>query len=353
MAEDRATAPCASKHSHRIAWRGIARGLALFAGGFGLLNVLGELRHAGFDANLWWIDLRPAPAWATQAFLTVTSLVLLAYAVRPARGRWRRAVTVGVTLALLVLALSNAVGFFALAARGDIVAGCPVPFSLLVGGALAIVLATVVRPSAGNARCGAWTERLAIGLTVAACVIGFPLAQMICFGLTDYRRPADVAVVFGARVYADGNPSLAVADRVRTGCALYRERLVGVVILSGGPGDGATHETEAMRQLATELGVPAEDLVIDAQGVNTDATCRNTSAMFASLGTARVLAVSHFYHLPRIKLCYQRYGCEVCTVPARQTRPLARLPRFMVRETAALWLYYLRPLWPGRAAGRP
>ncbi len=108
-----------------------------------------------------------------------------------------------------------------------------------------------------------------------------------------------------------------------------------------------------MRQLATELGVPAEDLVIDAQGVNTDATCRNTSAMFASLGTARVLAVSHFYHLPRIKLCYQRYGCEVCTVPARQTRPLARLPRFMVRETAALWLYYLRPLWPGRAAGRP
>lgn len=324
----------------------------MFAGGFGLLNVLGKLRHAGFDANLWWIDLRPAPAWVTQASLAVTSLVLLAYAVRPAGGRWRRAVTVGVTLALLVLALSNAVGFFALAARGDIVAGCPVPFSLLVGGALVMVLGAVVRPSADDAG-GAWIERLAIGLTVAACVIGFPLAQMICFGLTDYRRPADVAVVFGARVYADGNPSLAVADRVRTGCALYRDRLVGAVILSGGPGDGATHETEAMRRLAIELGVPAEDLGVDAHGVNTEATCRNTSAMFASLGTARVLAVSHFYHLPRIKLCYQRHGCEVYTVPARQTRPLARLPRFMVRETAALWLYYLRPLWPGRAAGRP
>lgn len=31
----------------------IARGLALFLGGFGLLNLLGELRPPGFDANVW------------------------------------------------------------------------------------------------------------------------------------------------------------------------------------------------------------------------------------------------------------------------------------------------------------
>lgn len=331
-----------------IAWRGFARGLATFAGGFGLLNVLGELRHPGFDANLWWIDLRPMPVWGTRGFLAFASVLLLAYGIRPRCGRLRRVVTIFVTLGLLAFTVSNSVRFFVLTANGDIAAGFPVPFSLFVAAALAAVLATMLRPGCRDIGGRSGAEWAAIGSGVAMCLIGFPVAQMFCFGLTDYRRPADAAVVFGARVYADGRPSLAVADRVRTGCTLYRQGLVRTLILSGGPGDGATHETEAMRTLALELGVAPRDIVIDADGVNTEATARNTTATFDSLGTRRILVVSHFYHLPRIKLCYQRLGREVYTVPARQTRVLAQLPRYMAREVAALWVYYGRPLWPGR-----
>jgi hypothetical protein len=54
--------------------------------------------------------------------------------------------------------------------------------------------------------------------------------------------------------------------------------------------------------------------------------------------------VSHFYHLPRIKLAYQRAGMEVRTVPARETYILAQIPYSMAREVVALWVYYLRPL---------
>lgn len=43
----------------RVAIPGVARGVALFFGLFSLLNVLGELRTPGFDANGWWIDFRP------------------------------------------------------------------------------------------------------------------------------------------------------------------------------------------------------------------------------------------------------------------------------------------------------
>lgn len=330
------------------AWQGFARGLALFAGGFGLVNVLGELRYPGFDANLWWIDLRPMPTWSIRAFLAFTSVLLVAYAIRPRCGRLRRAVTISVTCALLAFAVSNSIRFFVLLARGSIAAGCPVPFSLFVATASVAILVTMFcLPCRDMKRCSRM-GRAAIGIDVAICLIGFPVAQMFCFGLTDYRRPADAAVIFGARVYADGRPSLAVADRVRTGCALYREGLVRTLILSGGPGDGATHETEAMRELALELGVPPSDIVIDAEGVNTEATARNTVAIFEALGAGRILVVSHFYHLPRIKLCYQRLGWDVYTVPARQTRVLARLPRYMAREVAALWVYYGRPLWPGR-----
>jgi len=37
------------------------RGVALFFGLFSLLNLVGLLRTPGFDANVWWIDLRPLP----------------------------------------------------------------------------------------------------------------------------------------------------------------------------------------------------------------------------------------------------------------------------------------------------
>jgi uncharacterized SAM-binding protein YcdF (DUF218 family) len=66
--------------------------------------------------------------------------------------------------------------------------------------------------------------------------------------------------------------------------------------------------------------------------------------MFDEHNLRRILAVSHFYHLPRVKLTYQRYGREVCTVPAQETYRLTALPVYMVREIVALWVYYVRPL---------
>jgi vancomycin permeability regulator SanA len=176
------------------------------------------------------------------------------------------------------------------------------------------------------------------------CLILFPLAQIICFGNTDYRRPADVAVVFGARTYADGRPSDALADRVRTACQLYRDGLVKKLIFSGGPGDGAVHETEAMRHLAVRLGVKAEDILIDTAGLNTQATVKNTEAIFSQLGAHRILVVSHFYHLPRIKMAYLREGWDVYTVPAKESYYMRQTPYMMAREVAAMWVYYLRPL---------
>jgi hypothetical protein len=50
------------------------------------------------------------------------------------------------------------------------------------------------------------------------------------------------------------------------------------------------------------------------------------------------------YHLPRIKLAYQRDGWEVFTVPAKESYLLRQMPYNMAREVAALWVYYLRPL---------
>ena len=154
----------------------------------------------------------------------------------------------------------------------------------------------------------------------------------------------DAAVVFGAGVYADGSPSLSLSDRVDTGIDLYRKGFVRKLIFSGGPGPGPVHEVEAMRARALAAGIPDADVLLDRAGLDTWSTVHNTRDIFASHGVRSVLAVSHFYHLPRVKLAYQRAGVEVFTVPADETRTLVRLPYFVLREVAAFWYYYARPL---------
>jgi uncharacterized SAM-binding protein YcdF (DUF218 family) len=69
------------------------------------------------------------------------------------------------------------------------------------------------------------------------------------------------------------------------------------------------------------------------------------TVLFRELGIKRVLAVSHFFHLPRIKMAYRRAGWNVTTVPVNATRMSRQALVFQLcRETAAFWAYYLRPL---------
>jgi len=320
-----------------------SRGLAVFIGGFSLLNIAGEVRFPGFDANHWWIDFRPIEPLAARVFLAGASAFLVAYSIRPWMSKWRRVLTLTLTYFLLAVCVWNVAEFYILLYRGTIKAGFVLPFSLFVSAAFAIVLAGAIkrRDKPTNRK-----ELIASMLILMVCLVVFPLGQMFCFGKTNYRRPADAVVVFGARVYADGRVSDALADRVRTGCQLYLDGLVKRVIFSGGPGDGAVHETEAMQKVAMKLGVPETAIVLDKNGVNTKATVKNTCKMFERLGIGRVLVVSHFYHLPRIKMTYQRQRRDVYTVPAKVSYVLTEMPKYILREVAALWVYYLRPIVP-------
>ena len=315
-----------------------ARIIAFFAGLFTLLNLCGDLLWPGFDASAWWIGFGPLPAWFGRPSLAVFALTMLAFAFRQPNPSRRPYFTAGVALAFALVALADTIGFYHLLVSGHIAAGFPAPFSLLVFLGMVLV-----------AWC-AWTRRetvdrydrrrvLAGGLILLAA---FPLALMLFFGNTDYRRQADAVVVFGARVYASGKLSDALEDRIRTACEIYRAGLARRLVLSGGRGDGAISEASAMRRYALAHGARAGDVFIDDSGINTEATVRDTVPLLRQWGARRVLAVSHFYHLPRIKMAYQRAGMDVFTVPARQGHILSQLPYNMVREIAAFWSYYFR-----------
>lgn len=255
-----------------------ARGLALFFGLFSLANSVGRLLGGLAREDIWWIDLSFMPRGLATCFGVLAAMLLVLWSIAPRAVRVRRVAT----------ALS----------------------------------------------CAA--------LAVAVCMAAFPLAQMLFFGTTDYRRPADAAVVLGARVYDDGTLSTALSDRVRTGVDLYRSGLVARLIMSGGIGANGVDETVAMRRRAIELGVPATAIVRDDLGIDTDASVADTTRIFRRLGIRKVLLVSQSWHLPRVKLAYLEAGWNVCTVPASTSTPIIQTPYLMLREIPAFWVYWAR-----------
>ena len=334
---------------HRVLTVGILglRGLALFLAAFTIVGVIGELRGRTTDVNLWWIDLRDLPGALRLGLLAVFALLLGAWAILSAPGRrLRRAAAITSTI-FAVLAARDVLGFYAAIGTGNVRPAVGIPLSLvitvLLGGLAAAIL---LAPDDERGR----VRRLG-GFAVAASAwaVAFPLAQMLFFGTTDYRRPADVAVIFGARVYASGQPSPLLADRIRTGVELYEAGLVPILVMSGGDGSDGFNEARVMRDVAIAAGVDASAIVVDPEGNSTEATVANVSAWLAALaatdganGSGGVIAVSQAYHLPRVQLAFANAGIDVLTVPAAEKEPIREMPIFIAREVAAFWSYYLR-----------
>lgn len=319
--------------------RDVARGVALFFGLFALLNLIGELHTSGFDENVWWLDLRPLPTAATAIVLGFAGLVLVCWALRPALALWRCRATALTALVLGLVAVANGVEFYRVWALGQIRPWMPLPLSFVWAAALLYIAWAAARPAPRRHR---GMSLLLVALVVVSCGIIFPLAQQVFFGKTTYMRPTQVAVVFGAQVHSDGHASICLVDRVRTAANLYKAGLTQRLLMSGAQGVGEpVNETTVMRTLAIGFGVPAAAIELDPNGVNTEATVRDTVPMLRAAGDRQVAVVSDFFHLPRVKLAYQRFGYDVVTVPSHAHR-IPQTTRLVLREIPAFWVYYLR-----------
>lgn len=324
----------------RSLFSGACRGTAAFIGGFLTANGVAQAVGSAPSHDIWLVDLQWLPFGVGWFASVLVGGTLLAYAVLPRLSARRRTVTAAAAAVLAVSAIRGIAGFYAAWQAGSIEPQIPVPLSALVA-FLAAVMAVAAWTSVDETPHPR-AEKLVAVLTAVALVLAFPLAQVAFFGKTDYRRPANVAVVLGARVMPSGALSGSLEDRVQTSVDLYRQGLVETLIMSGGIDANGIDEAAAMRARAVSLGVPPDRVLTDNAGVNTDATVANTCAMIEQ--DESVLVVSQFYHLPRIKLAYQSVGRNVYTVPAIAPRPIVKTPLFVAREVPGFWVYWARSL---------
>lgn len=157
---------------------------------------------------------------------------------------------------------------------------------------------------------------------------------------------AQVAIVFGAGLTRDGQPTPVLRDRVATAVDLYLAGKVQKLLMSGDNRQITYNEPAAMRAYAVSLGVPQEDIVLDYAGQRTYDTCYRAKAIF---GLDEALLVTQAYHLPRAVLTCNGLGLQAEGVIAdRRTYRTRSLNFWRLREVGAtlvaVWdVYISRP----------
>jgi SanA protein len=110
-----------------------------------------------------------------------------------------------------------------------------------------------------------------------------------------------VAIVFGAGLTRDGQPTMVLRDRVEAAARLYFAGKVEKILMSGDNRFTDYNEPGAMRAFALSLGVPDQAITLDYAGRRTYDTCYRAKAIF---GVQEALLVTQNFHLPRaLYLC--------------------------------------------------
>ena len=328
----------------RRRWRIFAiDALAAAVAGMCVWLVAGQTLRPSMSTASLLFDVPGPTALACIGQLLLAGVLL----VKPRSGhsRWIRRLALAVLVGFAANAWADSAGYFVLWAQGRIAPSRWLPLSFYLGLLLTARSIQWLRhrpapePPAGTRR---WRRIVATTALAAAGAMALPLLEQVFFGSTRYIRSADVGVVFGAGVHADGSPSDALADRVRTGVQLYKAGQTRALLMTGGidPAHGLS-EPQVMRRLAIKAGVPAEAIVLDEGGANTSASIRNLAAILPAHGWRNCLLVSHDFHLSRIKRQADRLGVAGYTVPAVQQYRLCNEAFYRLREVAAWHVYLL------------
>ncbi|WP_322794208.1 SanA/YdcF family protein [Bellilinea sp.] len=173
-----------------------------------------------------------------------------------------------------------------------------------------------------------------------AIILGLGIPNMIAEWYARARQfqveqapSAPVAIVFGAGLTRDGQPSPVLRDRVATAVQLYFDGKVQKILMSGDNRFVDYNEPGAMKRYALSLGVPEADIVLDYAGRRTYDTCYRARHIF---GVREAILVTQRFHLPRAIFTCNGLGVDSVGVIADQRTYSQYAHRFWrIREIPA------------------
>lgn len=151
--------------------------------------------------------------------------------------------------------------------------------------------------------------RWILALSMVGC------AQRLVPDLPTPRR-ADAIVVLGNRPPVDdrGEVRPELRRRVEAGVRLFHDGLAPRLVMTGGPAPSGHVEAEVMRDLAIELGVPREAILVEGRSRDTIENAGLTLRLLCGEDDSCVpslIVVSTRYHLARARRLFECAGAQV------------------------------------------
>lgn len=128
-------------------------------------------------------------------------------------------------------------------------------------------------------------------------------------------EPLRVAIVPGAAVYANGQLSQILRERLLTALALYRAGKAKKILVSANNQLVHNRESEIMRLWLIRNGVDQYDVQCDHAGFRTLDTCARAARVW-NLGNEKVYFITQRYHLPRTLYLAHAWGLQAVGVSA-------------------------------------
>ena len=177
-------------------------------------------------------------------------------------------------------------------------------------------------------------------ILASAGVIGLMTAMNLITdsGRSDWKaaRKADYAIVLGAAVHENGQPSRIMRQRLNAAMEFMAENPRAVVILSGGQGpDESIPEADCMYNALLDMGADPKRLVREDQSHTTRENFINSMALMHRQGPKKPVAViTSEFHQRRARYIADGLGLETCAVSARTDQWFYRV-NYTLREVFA------------------
>lgn len=146
---------------------------------------------------------------------------------------------------------------------------------------------------------------------IALAVYGAAAAAIALVGFSDHAGTADIIVVPGNTVRADGSVSERLQSRLDVALQLFHEGRAPTLFVSGGMGREGRDEATAMAAYLVAHGVAASAIVQDPLGVDTAATAVNAAKYLRAHRLQSAIVATQYFHIARTTLALERSGVRV------------------------------------------
>lgn len=121
------------------------------------------------------------------------------------------------------------------------------------------------------------------------------------------------AIVFGASVDQNGNPSKMLEDRVNKAVELYKQGVVQRILISGKDSYVNFSEVEVMKEILLRNNIPDFVIIEDNKSQRTYDTCYRAKKVF---NLNKAILITQNFHLPRALYICNSLGVNSVGVPA-------------------------------------